>query len=95
MEPFPPLTVFYKAIADDARIGATHISIYIAILQQWNLNDGINPIKVQRASIMKDAKINARYTYNKCINELQNYGYIIYEPSSNQFEPSVVHIKKL
>ena len=95
MEPFSALTVFYKAIADDARIGTTHISIYVALLQQWNLNGGINPIKVQRASIMKDAKINARYTYNKCINELQNYGYIIYEPSSNQFEASTVHIKKL
>ena len=95
MELFPPLTLFYKAIADDARIGTTHICIYVALLQQWNLNSVINPIKICRASIMKDAKINARYTYNKCINELQNYGYIIYEPSSNQFEPSVVHIKKI
>lgn len=95
MELFPPLTRFCQAIQNDARIGTTHISVYVALLQQWNLNGGINPIKIQRASIMKDAKINARYTYNKCINELQTYGYIIYEPSSSQFESSVVHIKKL
>lgn len=88
MELFPPLIRFCQVIQEDARIGTTYISIYIALLQQWNLNGDINLIKICRVSIMKDAKINARYTYNKCINELQKYGYIIYEPSSNQFEPS-------
>ena len=41
MEPSPPLTVFYKTIADDARIVVTHISLNIALLQQWNINGGI------------------------------------------------------
>lgn len=95
MELFPPLSGFYQAIADDARIGSTHISIYMALLQQWNINGGNNPVKIERAIIMKAAKINARQTYNKCINELQEYGYIIYEPSSNQFETSIIYLKKL
>lgn len=95
MEPFPPLSGFYKAIAGDARIGSTHISIYMALLQQWNINGGSNPVKIERAVIMSAAKINARQTYNKCINELQEYGYIIYEPCSNQFEASVIHLKNM
>ena len=95
MELFPPLSGFYQAIADDARIGSTHISIYMALLQQWNINGGNNPVKIERAIIMKAAKINARQTYNKCINELQEYGYIIYEPSSNQFGTSSIYLKKL
>jgi hypothetical protein len=95
MELFPPLTGFYEAIADDARISVTHISIFMALLQQWNINGGSNPVTIARASIMKAAKINARYTYNKCMNNLQEYGYIIYLPSSNQFAGSTVYLKGL
>ncbi len=83
MELFPPLSFFYKAIAEDARIGATHISLYMALLQQWNLNGGQNPVKVSRKSLMKSAKINARHTYNKRMNNLHDYGYIAYQPSAN------------
>jgi len=59
MQIFEPLTGFYKAIADDARIGATHISLYMALLQQWNINGGKNPVTIERSNIMKAAKINA------------------------------------
>ena len=95
MDIFPPLTGFYDAIAADTRIGASHISIYMALLQQWNISGGSNPVKIERALIMKTSKINARQTYNKCINQLQEYGYIIYEPCSNQFEASVIHLKNI
>jgi hypothetical protein len=77
MEPFLQLTVFYKTIVDDARIGVTHIILYMALLQKWNINGGTNPIRITRADIMKGAKINARFTYNKCINNLPEFGYIL------------------
>lgn len=95
MELFPPLTGFYEAIEDDVRISTTHISLYMALLQQWNLNGGTNPVSIARASIMKAAKINARYTYNKCMNNLQEFGYITYLPSSNPFSSSTVYLKGL
>jgi hypothetical protein len=47
------------------------------------LNGGINPIIITRVAMMKAAKINARCTYNKCMNNLQKFGYITYLPSSN------------
>lgn len=94
MELFPPLSGFYQAIADDARIGSTHISIYMALLQQWNINGGKNPVKIERILIMKAAKINARHTYNKCINELQEFGYILYEPALNSSISSRVFLHK-
>ncbi len=83
MDIFPPLTGFYNAISEDTRIGTSHISIYIALLHQWNLNGGNNPVLVKRDIVMERAKILARHTYNKCMNELNNYGYIIYEPAAN------------
>ena len=95
MELFPPLSGFYKAIEDDVRIGTTHISLYMALLQQWNLAGGKNPIEIERAVIMKTAKINARYTYNKCMNNLQEFGYITYQPSTNSSVGSKVVLKGL
>jgi hypothetical protein len=95
MELFPPLSGFYEAIEGDVRIGATHISLYMALLQQWNLAGGQNPLSIERAAIMKVAKINARYTYDKCMNNLQEFGYITYLPSSNQFTSSTVYLKGL
>jgi hypothetical protein len=92
MELFPQLSGFYKAIADDRRIGSTHISIYMALFQQWNLNGGSNPVEIERAGIMKAAKINARHTYNKCMNDLEHYGYIRYEPAPNGFVSSRVFL---
>lgn len=42
---FEPLAEFYEAIADDAGL-ALHISdLYMTLLQQWNVNGGINPKK--------------------------------------------------
>lgn len=95
MELFEPLTEFYEAIEDDVRISTTHISIYMALLQQWNLSGGINPVTIVRSNIMKAAKISARYTYNKCMNNLQEFGYITYLPSSNPFSSSTVYLKGL
>lgn len=95
MELFPPLSGFYEAIEDDVRIGTTHISLYMALLQQWNLAGGRNPFLIERVVIMKAAKINARYTYNKCMNNLQEFGYITYLPSTNQFTNSTVYLKGL
>jgi hypothetical protein len=95
MELFPALTGFYEAIEDDVRISPTHISLYMALLQEWNINGGTNPVMIVRSNIMKAAKINARYTYNKCMNNLQEFGYITYLPSSNAFTCSTVHLKGL
>lgn len=91
MDIFQPLSDFYKTITDDARIHSKHISLYFALLYKWNA-DHQNPVLVFRDELMRTAKINARHTYNKCMNELDEYGYITYCPSSNQFEGSKVYL---
>jgi len=45
MEVYQPLVKFYEAIEIDPRIGVTHISLYMALLMQWNLNGGSNPVE--------------------------------------------------
>ncbi len=95
MGTFQPLTDFCEAIGDDVRITATHISLYIALLQKWNVTHCQNPVIVIRTELMKAAKINSRHTYNKYMNELHEYGYIQYIPSSNPFSGSMVYLKQL
>ncbi|HLP37775.1 hypothetical protein [Lacibacter sp.] len=93
MELASPFVRFYEAVVYDVRIGATHISVYMALLQQWNLKGGKNTFYISRSEIMSTAKINSRQTYNKCMNDLKAYGYISYEPSKNHYRKSEVQLK--
>jgi len=72
---------FLNAAGDDPRIGASHISLYMALYQHWISNQCINPISIRRNEIMKTAKISGIATYHKRIKELNEYGYIQYLPS--------------
>lgn len=92
MDLLPLIARFYSAIAEDARIGPTHISLYMALLHTQNLDGGLSPIVIKRDVIMLRAKIQARQTYNKCMNELSKYGYIIYRPASNSSVCSTVFL---
>lgn len=92
-EVFPTLTSFYNAIATDPRIGSTHISVYFALLQQWNVSGGYNPFSIVRCEIMQAAKISSRSTYNRCINDLKDFGYISYQPSANKSRRSIIYLK--
>lgn len=85
------LSAFYQAIAEDKRIGSGHISIYMALFQNWNINQFMQPISITRQEIMTTAKISSRATYHKCMNELQEFGYIRYIPSCNPFLKSLVY----
>jgi hypothetical protein len=42
---------------------------------------------------MKLAKISGVATYHKSIRELDEYGYIRYEPSYNRYKRSVIYLK--
>lgn len=95
MELFLFFTAFYNQVNEDSRIGTTHISLYMALLQQWNLTGRRNPFPIQRETVMKAAKISARFTYNKCINNLQEFGYIKYLPSPNSFTRSIIYLKTI
>jgi hypothetical protein len=85
---------FYEAIALDQRISSMHISLYMALLFQ-HVASLENPIHIERLSVMQRAKISARSTYNKCMHELHEYGYIKYIPSYNFYLGSLVYIRKI
>jgi hypothetical protein len=88
------LEAYYETIEKDNRVGTVHISLYMALLFACS-KSGINPFELERKEMMKSAKINARSTFDICINELKEFGYIGYEPSKGAGVKSRVFLKKL
>lgn len=86
------LTGFYERIQQDERLNPTHISLYLALFQFWNLNHFQNPISISRNEMMRLSKISALGTYHKCIKQLQDFGYIEYLPSFNPYKGSLVNL---
>jgi hypothetical protein len=84
------LTGFFDRIVPDGDLNPTHISLYIAIFQFWNINRFQNPISINRNEVMRISKIAGKATYHKCIKELHDNGYFKYEPSYNPYKGSLV-----
>uniref|UniRef100_UPI0040490B32 transcriptional regulator n=1 Tax=Flavobacterium sp. TaxID=239 RepID=UPI0040490B32 len=89
------LTGFFIRIASEETIYPTHISLYLALFQSWNINRFKNPISISRDEMMKTSRIASKATYHKCIKELQNMGFIEYLPSYNPYSGSEVIIHDL
>ena len=92
MEEVKELTKFYSAVKDDNRLGTSHISLYMALFQLYNMNGFCNPVFITRGPVMELAKISGLATYHKCMKDLHQYGYIQYQPSYNPAISSQVTI---
>ena len=86
------LTGFFEKIINDHSLNPTHISLYISLFQCWNTNRFQNPISITRDEVMRISKICSKATYHKCIKELHQKGYLVYEPSYNPFRGSLVYL---
>ncbi len=84
------LTGFFDRIIQDRNLNPTHISLYIALFQFWNINRFQNPISITRDEVMRISKISSKATYHKCMRELNEKGYVKYEPSFNPYKGSMV-----
>ncbi|WP_417619827.1 hypothetical protein [Oceanihabitans sediminis] len=84
------LNAVFQQFAKDSRLNPTHISLYMAFFQLWNLNRFPNQFHVNREDVMKLSKIGSKSTYHKCVKELDNYKYLIYYPSHNPFKGSKI-----
>lgn len=89
------LTGFFNKSNQDHSMTPTHISLYLALFQRWNLNRFKNPIIISREEMMMTSKIKSKGTYHKCMKELHNRNYIIYKPSYNPYEGTEVILPDL
>ena len=84
------LTSTMEKFTLDDRLNPSHISMYLASFQYWNLSRFSNPISINREEIMKLSKIGSKSTYHKCIRQLHLWDYLEYLPSHNPFKGSKV-----
>ena len=89
------LSAFFNKIVQDTDLNPTHVSLYMALFQSWNINRFQNPISITRNEVMRISKIFSKATYHKCVNDLHQKGYINYVPSHNPFKGSLVWVIEL
>lgn len=86
------LSAFYAKATIDDRLNPTHISLYHALFQFWNMNRFENPISVTRTQVVKFSKIGSHHTLYKCLYDLHKWGYIEYLPTHNPLKGSLVNM---
>lgn len=73
---------FFCAIKHDGRIGASHISLFCALVC-LGCEQKSDVVLFKSSELMQVAKISSPATYHKCIKALHEYGYIEYRRSFN------------
>jgi len=80
-----------RRMGKDERLLSTHISLCSALFACWQKYDFVSPFPVTRKQLMAFSRIASAATYHKCIKELDNFGYIRYQPSFNPKVGSLVY----
>ena len=70
-----------RKMSKDSRLLATHVSLVSGLFVHWQRNGYVSPFPVRRKELMGFSKIASIATYHKCIKELDEFGYIRYQPS--------------
>jgi hypothetical protein len=85
-------TIFFEFIKNDERISTAHISLYAALCYCASAQENKNPVLIIRKNLMQLSKISGRSTYQKCMQELREYGYIRYDPSFNHAVGQLIYL---
>ena len=89
------LNAVFQQFSMDSRLNPTHISLYMALFQYWNINRFPEEFYINREEIMKMSKIGSKATYHRCLKNLHLWEYILYLPSHNPYKGSKIRIAKL
>ncbi|SRX76474.1 hypothetical protein [Aequorivita antarctica] len=89
------LNAVFQKFSMDSRLNPTHISLYMALFQYWNINRFPDEFYINREDIMKMSKIGSKATYHRCLKNLHGWKYICYLPSHNPYKGSKIRLPKL
>lgn len=84
------LNAVYGKFFEDDRLNATHISLYMALFQEWNCSRFATDFYINRYDVMRASKIASKTSYHRCLKELHGWGYIKYYPSRNPYKSSKI-----
>jgi hypothetical protein len=89
---FSTLLRLYNKIADDRRVNVWHISLFIYILVLWQKNGYADQLKVSRKQLMTGAHFGSITTYHRCINHLKELHYIVYLPTYDSYQGTIIKV---
>lgn len=88
------LNSVFQQFSMDSRLNPTHISLYVALFQYWNINRFREVFFINREDVMSMAKIGSKATYHRCLKQLHHWKYIFYLPSHNPYKGSQIKMLK-
>ena len=88
------LNSVFELFTRDSRLNPTHISLYMALFQFWNINRFPEVFYINREEVMVMAKIGSKATYHRCLRRLHDWKYIRYLPSHNPYKGSQIQMLK-
>ena len=86
------LNAVFKLFLRDPRLNPTHISLYMALFQYWNINRFPQVFYINREDVMKMSKIGSKATYHRCLKNLHHWKYLVYLPSHNPYKSSQIRL---
>ena len=88
------LNAVFQQFSMDSRLNPTHISLYVALFQFWNIHRFPEVFFINREEVMSMAKIGSKATYHRCLKGLDHWKYIRYMPSHNPYKGSQIKMLK-
>ncbi|CAN5389070.1 hypothetical protein BH10BAC4_BH10BAC4_07480 [soil metagenome] len=92
MDKFLMLTHYIDRMVSDSRLKPIHLSLSIALCNEWIQNNLRAPYRVSRRLLMKASRIRSKATYHKTMRDLQMFGYLKYVPSYHPQKASKVFL---
>ena len=84
------LNAVFQKIYADKRLNTTHVSLYMALFQFWNINRFPEEFYIDRQEIMQLSKIGSTATYHGCLKQMNTWKYLKYMPSHNPYKGSKI-----
>ena len=82
-------------IVGDQRLSVSHCCIFMSLILLYQKNGMTNPFPMSRKHVMELSHVQSTATYHKCLEQLQTYGYIKYNPSFSYYKRSTIYIENI
>jgi hypothetical protein len=86
------LNALFQKFYADKRLNTTHVSLYMALFQFWNLNRFREDFYIDRQEVMELSKIGSTATYHRCLKQMDSWNYLKYFPSHNPYKGSKIKL---
>jgi hypothetical protein len=86
-------STFLRAATQEPTISPTHIALYLAIYTRWMEQNFVSPVEVPKSDIMNLSKIRSNATYYRHLKDLNELGYIKYDPIRHRYANSRIYLQ--